>query len=238
VSLDQFRERIESGEADAALREHLRGCDECRTHYDRVTRLARALGDEGAASESARLVAALPHPARTPWLPAGAAIVALAAGLVLMVVRPQPQPEVGLRGVTGNPTAPPPFSLRVYAKDAPGLPVHLVADFPGSGEATVGVRAEVQFFVKPPPPPGLALVVETTSGQRSLIGRAEGAGGADFTPVGAAFPAGSLGPGDARVCAVLAATAHDGQDPATIESLKRGGYTASQVYCSTLRVTP
>jgi hypothetical protein len=195
---------------------------------------ARALGDEGASAERARLTARLPQ--RRPWVPMAAAAVALAAGLLVFVMRPA-HPDVGLRG-GGNTGQAPPFSLRVYAKDAAGEPVHLVADFPGSGEATVGVRAEVQYFVKPSPQPGLALVVETTSGQRAVRARVEGDGSPDFKPVGAAFPAGSLGPGDAHVCAVLAASGHGGTQDASIDALKRSGYTASQVYCSTLKVTP
>jgi hypothetical protein len=238
MSLSVWSERVEAlaaGEENAEAREHVRGCDECRAHYDALRLAARALGDDGAPAERARLTAHLPQ--RRPWFPIAAAAVALAAGLLVFVMRPAHE-NVGLRGGGGNTGQPPPFSLRVFAKDAAGEPVHLVADFPGSGEATVGVRAEVQYFVKPAPQSGLALVVETTSGQRAVRARVDGDGSTDYKAVGAAFPAGSLGPGDARVCAVLAASGHGGMEDASIDALKRAGYTASQVYCSTLKVTP
>jgi hypothetical protein len=237
VSLSVWSERVEAeaaGEESAEVRAHLRECADCQGHYDALRLAARALGDDGAAAERSRLTARLPQ--RRPWVPIVAAAVALAAGLLIFVMRPAHPDDLGLRG-GGTNAQPPPFSLRVYAKDSAGEPVHLVADFPGSGEATVGVRAEVQYFVKPAPQPGLALVVETTSGQRAVRSRVDGDGSPELKPVGAAFPAGSLGPGDARVCAVLAA-GHPGMEDASIDALKRGGYTASQVYCSTLKVTP
>ena len=231
-----FEERVvalAAGEEDAQTRAHLRGCDECRAHYDVLKLAARALGDDGAKLERQRLVAQLPRK-RAVW-PIAVAVAALAAGLLVVVMRPTPDP-VAFRGGTAPPPAP--FSLRVYAKDAAGQPVHLVADLPGSGEAKVGVTAEVQYFVKPSPQPGLALVVETTSGTRSVRSRVDGDGSPDFKAVGAAFLAGSLGPGDARVCAVLAASGHEGMEGASIDTLKRGGLAASEVYCSTLRVEP
>jgi len=236
VSLSAYQERIEqaaaNGDADAALRDHLRGCDECRAHYDALRLAARALGDEGAGAERQRLTARLPsRGARAPL--AAAVGLALAAGLLLVVLKPQRHGDgVALRGGPERPGAPAPFSLRIYAKDAPGQPVHLVADFPGSGEAAVGVNAEVQLFVKPPPPPGLVLVTELTSGQRSVVARAE-SGDTELKAVGAPFAAGSLGPGDAKLCAVLAK-----RDGVSIEALKRDGQTASEVYCGTLKVTP
>lgn len=259
MSLLDYGERLErtvaEGVEDSELRAHMKGCDECRAHYDALVLAARALGDDGSRAEGARLVAALPSvpsatatPARDrpipalpperprPWLPSVAVAFALAAGLLVFITQRKPPPDVTLRG-GGDVPVPALFSLRVYAKDAPGLPVHLVADFPASGEAVVGMRADVQLFVQPPPKEGLTLVVETQGAQRTLRAQLEGNGSAELTAVGSAFPAGSLGPGDAKVCAVLVPSGHVG-GLTTIDAFVSGGYAASSVVCATLRVSP
>ena len=64
MSLALFRERIEAGDVDETVRAHLRGCDECREHYDQLARVKRALGDDGANEEKERLMKSLPLPKR------------------------------------------------------------------------------------------------------------------------------------------------------------------------------
>jgi hypothetical protein len=129
------------------------------------------------------------------------------------------------------------IALRVYAKEQAGQPARHLADFPDAAEATVGVRAELQYFARPPPE-GRTLIVETTSAQRTVHARLEASESTAFQAVGAAFPAGSLGPGDARVCTVLSAAGHAGTEELTLDALERGGFTAQRPTCSTLRVVP
>jgi ferric-dicitrate binding protein FerR (iron transport regulator) len=102
-------------EREPALREHLRGCDECRLYYDSLRRVERALAgdaDRPAPSETARIVerllgasARVPNweervlwmrPA--PWIAAVAATLLLAAGALLLA---QPSPTLPAR-VTGG----------------------------------------------------------------------------------------------------------------------------------------
>lgn len=79
---------------DAAFRAHLRGCDECRAHYDQaigVLRLARGGDTAWAPGEAARLSAravalAKPPPAAKPWWRFALVPAAVAAAVVLAVV--------------------------------------------------------------------------------------------------------------------------------------------------------
>ena len=79
---------------DAAFRAHLRGCDECRAHYDAtvgVLRLARGGESAWAPGEAARLSAravalAKPPPAAKPWWRFALVPAAVAAAVVLAVV--------------------------------------------------------------------------------------------------------------------------------------------------------
>jgi hypothetical protein len=229
VSLELFRERIEAGEVDATVRAHLTSCAECRAHYDALTLAARALGDDGAAAEKERLFAALPNARRATWpyLAGGA----LAAGLALAVLLASPGPDpVGYRGAPESTEAA--FSLRVYGKDAPGQRIHLIADFPGSREATVGMRAELQYFAKAPPP-GQLLVVETTGPLKTLRAHAASSASAELVPVGQPFSVGAFGPGETKVCAALATSADH-----SLEELARDGLTRSPIACSVLIVSP
>lgn len=211
MSLALFRERIEAGDVDETVRAHLRGCDECRALYDQLALAARALGDDGSRRERERLMKTLPRQPAVRWeiLAVAALIIAVIGALTL---RPRPN-DVTMRGGADATNAP--FSLRVYGKAAPGQKVRLIADFPASKEATVSMRAELQYFVKLPP--GEALVVETRSPLRTLTARATGAD--DLVPVGEAFPAGSFGPGSVEVCA-------------------RYDKAGAEKHCSTLLVTP
>lgn len=79
---------------DAAFRAHLRGCADCRAHYDAtvgVLRLARGGADAWAPGEAARLTAravalAKPAPATKPWWRYALAPAALVAAVVLAIV--------------------------------------------------------------------------------------------------------------------------------------------------------
>ncbi len=225
MSLALFKDRIEAGEVDETVRAHLRGCDECRAHYDLLARTARALGDDGSARERERLFATLPRAGdrRILWLPA-AAIAALLLAVVNALFFPT-RLEVTMRG-TDEPGAEAPFSLRVYGKDAPGEPVRLIADFPGSKEASVGLRAELQYFVKPGT---MRLVVESRGAVKTLAARAEG-GAVDLAPVGKPFPVGAFGPGNIEVCAAAAPPG-----TSTLDEAVKAGATK---FCSTLLVAP
>lgn len=225
MSLALFRERIEAGEVDEAVRAHLRGCAECRAHYDLLVRTARALGDDGSARERARLLEALPRPAdrRLLWLPVGA-IAALLLAVIAASQRPR-ESDVVMRG-TADPGGEAPFSLRVYGKDAPGQPVRLIADFPGAKEASVGLRAELQYFVKPG---NTRIIVETRGTQKTLTARAAGAT-VDLAPVGRPFPVGAFGPGNIEVCAAAG--------PPSATTLDEAVKAGAAKYCSTLLVSP
>ncbi|MBL8949420.1 MAG: hypothetical protein JNK82_01495 [Myxococcaceae bacterium] len=229
MSLALFRERIEAGDVDETVRAHLRGCHECRAHYDLLARTARALGDDGAARERERLFAALPKdaerkpPPRIGWLAAVAAL--LLAVATALALRPRENPDVMLRGGE-DPGAEAPFSLRVYGKDAPGQPVRLIADFPGSKEASVGVRSELQYFVKPGT---TRLLVESRGANRTLPASSDGSA-VDLSPVGKAFSVGAFGPGNVEVCAAVA--------PPGITTLADAVKAGAVRHCSTLVVTP
>lgn len=79
---------------DAAFRAHLRGCDDCRAHYDAtvgVLRLARGGETAWAPGEAARLSAravalAKPPPATKPWWRLALIPAAVAAAVALAVV--------------------------------------------------------------------------------------------------------------------------------------------------------
>ena len=115
--------------AEERLRAHLRGCETCRAHYDRLSRVTEALAAgvsvQATARERARLeraLAAAPAPGtsaavttvspsrvRAPWFIAGA-VLAPAVALLLWFGRPSSTPhdgqglpgaDVGLRGATG-----------------------------------------------------------------------------------------------------------------------------------------
>ena len=196
MSLALFKDRIDAGEIDEKVRAHLRGCDECRAYYDQLARVRRALGDDGAAAERERLLAALPaeqpRQAGLPsWLLPIAAMLALGVTAYFAAQRPRP---VELRGGDEQSV---PLSVRVYGKAAPGEKVHLVAEFPGSREAHVPMRAELQYFTGARE----AIVVETRSQLKTITFHSTP--GADLVPVGEAFPVGQLGPGEATVCAWL-----------------------------------
>jgi hypothetical protein len=112
--------------------------------------------------------------------------------------------------------------FRLYAKDAPDGPQRMIAEVPTSEPLTVGVRSELQVFARPPPK-GQTLVVETTSAQRTVRAQLSGTDErAELTAVGSAFAAGSLGPGEARVCAMLS----------------RDGEGAASRTCAVFTVTP
>jgi hypothetical protein len=237
VSLALFRERIEAGEVDDTVRAHLRGCDECRAHYDLLANTRQALGDDGAREERERLFKNLPLPrrgegrgegaVRARWI--GAAAALLLAVIGLLVFRNTQPNEVQLRGGE-EPKNPAPFSLRVYGKDAPGQKVHLIADFPGSKEATVRPSAELQLFVKPPPKPGETLLVEARGALKTQALRSQPGGSDDVAAVGGAFPVGSFGPGTIEVCAVLTSS--------TTASLSDAVNAGATKHCSALLVSP
>ncbi len=232
MSLALFRERIEAGDVDETVRAHLRGCAECRAHYDLLARTARALGDDGAQKEEERLMNALPLPRRGEgrgegsqrWKVAVAAAAVLLAVVAALALRPQ-EPDVVMRG-TESPGTEAPFSLRVYGKDAPGQPVRLIADFPGSKEASVGLRAELQYFVKPGT---TQLLVESRGAVKTLAARTEG-NAVDLSPVGKPFSVGGFGPGNIEVCAAVAPPG-----ATTLDEAVKAGATK---HCSTLLVSP
>jgi hypothetical protein len=219
VSLALFRDRIEAGEVDETVRSHLRGCDECRGLYDQLALAARALGDDGAAKERERLMNALPLPAkrgegRGEGAPRWAilAVAALLLAVVAILVTRKPTDDITMRG--GNPDTAPNFSLRVYGRDSPGEKVRLIADFPGSKEASVGMRAELQLFAELKV--GQSLAVELKSPQKTLSFDS-GPAKEQLVPVGSPFLVGVFGPGSVDVCT----------------SLDRG-----PKHCSTLLVNP
>src|SRR5262245_46316132 len=102
---------------DERLRAHLRGCEACRAHYDRLARAAAVLsgGASASARERARLFAALDAPVsaaaapaapapvgrRRTWLTVGLVLAPVAA-LVLWFARPDRGGDDGvtLRGGT------------------------------------------------------------------------------------------------------------------------------------------
>ena len=111
MSLALFKERIEAGEVDETVRAHLRGCDECRAHYDHLEQVARALGDDGAHEERERLMRSLPVPQRgeqRTWLLVAAAVAIAAVATFLLL--PRGEPDTGLRG-GGDPEGAPSSSL-------------------------------------------------------------------------------------------------------------------------------
>ncbi|MFT3713732.1 MAG: hypothetical protein QM817_39235 [Archangium sp.] len=170
MSLSTFKEAVESlaaGDDDAATREHVRGCAECRAHYDRLVETARVLaGTRDAlpaehAAMFARLNAALdakkPAPVAAPsrrWWMFGL-VAAVAAALAVFVAMPRdPEREITLRGGGGPGDVAPSLSFSVYAKAKSGGPVRLVAQFPQSGEA----RATEGDWLQVKAPSGVSVV--------------------------------------------------------------------------------
>ncbi len=162
MSLSTHRDAIEAAvagelEDERPLRAHLAGCGECRAHYDvlvlslRATKGTNEPTNDELARERARLEAAMAPPAvRQPaprrwaffWIPA-----AVAAALVLFVIRPFSGPDVTERGGVEVPAAP--FTISLYAKAKSGsTPVRLAAEFPTSGEATVSENEWLQVSSK------------------------------------------------------------------------------------------
>lgn len=232
MSLALFKDRLDAGDVEPAVRSHLRGCDECRAYYDQLALAARALGDDGAKAEQARLLASLAPAAKAPpsrlrWAVAAAAAVLIINGAILLLL-PKPAGDVTLRG--GSAAEAPAWSLRVYGKDAPGERIRLLADFPLAKEASVGVRSELQYFVKPPPPAGFELHVRTKSAQRTTTAKAVGPSAEEVLAVGAPFPAGSLGPGGTEVCVLLTSKRAETYDDAVA--------AGAAPQCSTLWVSP
>jgi hypothetical protein len=155
---------------EAKLRAHLGGCARCSAHYDGLAHTARALGNGRAAAEreSARLFAALDRlpaeaPAEAPrargrraWI--GIALVPAAAAAILLLTRAAPRPasapgadEITLRGGSTPATAAP-ATVVLYASRKAGaashVPVRLVGEFPGSGEASVSVDDYLQLGLR------------------------------------------------------------------------------------------
>ena len=231
MSLALFRDRIEAGDVDETVRAHLRGCDECRARYDQLKLTARALGDDGANEEQERLMKSLPLPRRGEGrgegkraLYAAAAAIIIAVAVTLLLVN-RPSDEVTMRGATEPQELT--YSLRVYGKDAPGEKVRLIADFPGSKEASVGMRAELQYVVKP----GTKTVLVETRGMGGQLVTARSEPGAEeLAAVGKAFPVGAFGPGNIEVC-----VAEVTPQQQTIDEAVKAGATKR---CSTLLVSP
>src|SRR2546421_10425204 len=93
-----------SSAEETALRAHLRGCEECRAHYDRLSATQRALaGGESklqSQRELTRLLGAVDPVRAEPrraWVPLvlGAAVAGALGGLVARP--PEPGPPPGLR---------------------------------------------------------------------------------------------------------------------------------------------
>lgn len=190
MSLDKWKDDVEaaaSGEMsvveDLRVRQHLRTCDECRAHYDRMVNAARAMAGTTEPTKSehdalfARLNAALDaqqqpkpvaqtQPSRRWWF--FGAFAAVAAALLLVVVtRPpsaeDPEREITLRG-GGNDVAPT-LSFSVYAKAKSGGAVRLVAQFPQSGEA----RASEGDWLQVKAPNGVTVVAQGADGAKVIF---------------------------------------------------------------------
>jgi hypothetical protein len=166
MSLSRFGEdvaRMVAGELSAdeerPLREHLRGCEECRARYDALTLAARAVkGGEATATEARRaeeqLLAALdPKPVRAAsprsfiWWALGIPVaVALVMGIVTTLV-PPPRSDVEMRGGAEDDAGM--FTLQLYAKPKDGAALRLAAEFPGSGEARVSASEWLQVKYLP-----------------------------------------------------------------------------------------
>ncbi|MBL8915640.1 MAG: zf-HC2 domain-containing protein [Archangium sp.] len=183
MSLAEWKEDVEaaaSGEMstveDLRVRQHLRTCDECRAHYDRMVNAARAMAGTTEPTKSehdalfARLNATLdaqqaPKPQAAPsrrWWFFGAFAAVAAALLLVVVTRPpaveDPEREITLRG-GGNDVAPS-LSFSVYAKAKSGGAVRLVAQFPQSGEA----RASEGDWLQVKAPNGVTVVAKGADG--------------------------------------------------------------------------
>lgn len=159
--------------AEDRLRAHLRGCETCRAHYDRLARVAEAAtagpSRQAAARERNRLERALAAPpalaseprSRRAWVMAGA-VLAPAAALLLWFGRwsgpgelpaSPPAADIGLRGAeTPAPDAVSGPVLVVYASSRTGdggrAPVRLVGELPGSGTLRVSRADYLQFGVR------------------------------------------------------------------------------------------
>jgi hypothetical protein len=168
-------ERAVAGELspprEQVLREHLRGCDDCRGYYDQLvrimavlapgvehkregSRLSLAVGtaDAPVVSPPARSVSS----SRMRWLGSSSLVVAAAAAVLLFVWRPfqtaqqAADGEIGWRGGGDESTAD--WGLLVYASrrtNGDTQPtVRLVADLPRSGEGRLNLDDYVQFSVR------------------------------------------------------------------------------------------
>jgi hypothetical protein len=167
------------GELDAAseerLRAHLRGCDACRAHYDRLAGAASAVsgGAGAAARERARLFAALDapagaaaadpaaRPAAAPgkrgraWLTAGLVLAPVAALVLWFTVGSsglEGGDAVTMRGGKATETRGFPAMLVVYASQKLGPnshgPLRMAGELPGSGEVRVSLGDYMQLGVR------------------------------------------------------------------------------------------
>jgi len=163
VSLFWYRRRVEAAAAGVLapaklerLREHLRGCEACRAHYDRAVAMRHALAPDAVRKERDEALlqqllprletrtAQAPEAARSlrPWVPAFAA--ALAAAAIAFVWQPWAKPET-LRGGVDAPPAP--LVVRVYVERGGGK-AELLGELPGSRVLSVPRGARVQVSVR------------------------------------------------------------------------------------------
>jgi Putative zinc-finger len=163
---------------EARLRAHLAACARCRGHYDGLARTIEALGSGRAETARARerLFAALGTTSTaTPAARASMfrswrlsmALVPAAIVAVLWITRAPDRPsrpdadEVTLRGSAAAATASPPATVVLYAsrktdKTSSGggagkpdrLPVRLVGELPGSGEARLSMNDYLQLGLR------------------------------------------------------------------------------------------
>jgi hypothetical protein len=159
---------------EARLRAHLAACARCRRHYDGLARTIDALGGGRAETARARerLFAALgttgtAAPAVRASMFRGwrvsLTLVPAAIVAVLWITRASPErpsaPEVTLRGSAAPATASPPATVVLYASrkvdktsTAGGkrdrLPVRLVGELPGSGEARLSINDYLQLGLR------------------------------------------------------------------------------------------
>jgi hypothetical protein len=153
------------------LRGHLAGCPACRSHYDRLSAMAAALGGAaGRRRERDRLLDALggasPAAARSyPWAPALA--LAAAAALVFWLRQGAERSGVTWRGPADDAPVPVRLLLHASRKGEPGMPpgpLRLVADLPGAGEGRVSVRDYLQLSYVGLAAPAYATVVGLDEG--------------------------------------------------------------------------
>lgn len=229
MSLALFRERIEAGDLDAQAREHLKTCTECRELYDKIANVSRALGDDGATQERARLLKALPleraeSGKMRQW---GIVGLAVAAAALLFVLMPRSSSKTSLdddeTSLRGTDSVQAPFSLRLYYQTVPNSPLRLAGDFPGSKEAQINVGSQLLFFVKPGNARIAVDVRDGDGGTRILHNEPSEK---TMVPVGEIIDTRALGTGTFDVCAWL--------DP----SSPTDGDAARTRYCGKLRVLP